>query len=145
MTDYFQGLFAMGVPDTSAISIIPKPPAPVVAVVQRQPSKRTSPANQEPYEEHRHPGRCLKLASAAPAFGPKDKGLLVLGNPRDSTPFPRASPIYPGFICQGQQCPHPRGNCKLRHIFKPNPSNISLIEETGNHFLDTCKGWFYVE
>ena len=33
MATYFQGLFAMGTPDTSVISIIPKPSAPLVLVV----------------------------------------------------------------------------------------------------------------
>ena len=47
-TSYFQGLFAIGFPDTSAISIIPKPPAPAATVVQRRPPKRDSPTNQEP-------------------------------------------------------------------------------------------------
>ena len=50
MTSYFQGLFTIEVPDTSAISIIPKPPAPAVAVVQRWTPKCNFPANQEPRE-----------------------------------------------------------------------------------------------
>ena len=100
MTSYFQGLFAMGVPDTSAIPIIPKPSAPVAAVVQRQLAKRNSPTKQKPCEEPRRPCRCFNLTSAVPAFDPKDKGLFILQNPRDSTTFPRTSPLCPSFICQ---------------------------------------------
>ena len=33
----------------------------------------------------------------------------------------------------------------LRHIFRPNASNVALIEEIGNHFLNTRKGWFCPE
>ena len=109
MTDYFHGLFNMRVPDTSAISIIPLLPVPNNAVVRQQSTKRRSPVNQGPCEESKRPGCSLKLASAAPALDPKAKGLFILDNPRDSAPFPRASAIYPGFICQEQECPHPKG------------------------------------
>jgi hypothetical protein len=34
MTEYFQGLFAMGVPDTSVISIIPISPVPLALAIQ---------------------------------------------------------------------------------------------------------------
>ena len=57
------------------ILIIPKSSAPVVVVVKHQAPKRDLPANQEPCEEPKHPGRRLKLASAASAFGPKRKDL----------------------------------------------------------------------
>ena len=74
MTEHFQGLFAMGVPDTLPISIIPLPLVPTTVVIQRHPPKRDSPVNQEPREEGRHPGQGLKLASVALDFDPKEKG-----------------------------------------------------------------------
>ena len=33
----------------------------------------------------------------------------------------------------------------MRHIFRPNASNLSLIEDIVDHFLTTRKGWFCLE
>ena len=49
MTEYFQGLFAMGVPDTSFVSIIPIPPVPIAMAIQWHAPKSTSPVRQEPH------------------------------------------------------------------------------------------------
>ena len=80
-------------PDTSPISINPLPAivtvqSPVVTF-QRQAPKRELPVEQEPCEDAKRIGRCLKLARDAPPFDskPKDKGLCILDNLNDASPF----------------------------------------------------------
>ena len=77
------------------------------------------------------------LAAAAPAFDPKEKGLIFLHNPDDDNHFPVSIGVCGGFICKGQACNLPKGACDKKHMFRPTPSNMTLIEKNGDDLLAT--------
>ena len=147
---YFTGLFAMDIPVTSPVTIkqellVPRvvnvptnaaagcagaTPAGAPAGAPTGPPKRPSPANQEVNNAPRR----LKLATAAPAFDPKEKGFVFLYNPSQEYAFPASIDVCAPFISQGQQCPcSSKGEkCGSMHIFRPGNNTKDLIQQIGD-------------
>ena len=80
----------------------------------------------------------LKLATAAPAFDPKEKGCVFL------YAFPDSIGACAPFISQGHQCPcSSRGEkCGRMHIFEPGNKTKDFIQQIGDDLLVSGKGWF---
>ena len=151
---HFTGLFAMNIPDTSPITIKQEPLVPrvvnvpaaavraIAAPAAGAPAgapKRPSPTNQE---VNRAPRR-LKLATAAPAFDPKEKGFIFLYNPNQEYTFPASIGVCAPFVCQGQQCPCASSDerCNRTHIFRPTNRNKDLVQQITDDLLASGKGW----
>ena len=139
MYEYFQRLYVCGQKDSSAVTVSQRPSVPpmVHVQVQNHPAPKRPSANDN---QPRAPQR-LRLPSA-PKFDPKEKGLFHLANPSNMHPFPSDVVACSGFCCKEQECPHPRGQCAEKHIFKAMDSNMAIIESAGDHFLATGAGWF---
>jgi len=155
----FTGLFAMHIPDNSPIMIKQEPLVPRVTnvptnaaavraiaapagVPARAPTgapKRPSPANQGANNAPRR----LKLATAASAFDPKEKGFIFLYNPSQEYAFPISKGICVPFACQGQQCPRSsRGErCDRIHIFRSTSRNKDVVQQIADDLLASGKGW----
>ena len=125
----------MSVPDVSPVTIIQQPLVPVVVQIPTAAApKRPSPTPQEPNEDIRPPPRCLKLATAAPPFDPKEKGLLILQDPNDPGPFPSTIKVCSGFVYKGQACSMAKGSCDKNTFLGPVLHIYPCLRKLGTTF-----------
>ena len=57
------------------------------------------------------------------------KGLVILYDPGQPYEFPTSIGVCGLFLCKGQQCPHPKGECQLKHIYRAYGGNMAYLEK----------------
>ena len=86
------------------------------------------------------------MKSGAEPFDRKTKGMFCLKDPNASVAgiFPRGIQPLPcaNFTCCGKECFKSSRKCTQRHHIRPKDLDIATIENIGDHFLKTKKGWF---
>jgi hypothetical protein len=142
MTEHFQRLIALEIPDTTSVILSLAPAAWRLSSDTKLPSKdtgHTPEVHSKPKRIRRH---SLQMADKALQVDFRGKEVFYLDNPHDPNPFPRGSKICPDFSCIGKVCRKRNKECTQDNVFHVGPHNLSEVERIAYHFILTGKRWF---